>query len=718
MVALSTDQSPEAVDDAWRNIAGLRLWLRDTVHFYQHHYRGKPWLIIADQLHESYFRCSADVEQFLRLLDGSRSVEQAFVEGGRLSSPRLSQQDIVLLIANLKAAGLLMDDAGADGEHPRAKPEANSWLRPFALRFALFDPGRFLDKTTPYIRPLFSRSVWLLWLALVLVALIVAWLHWPELIEHSRMRFADPKNLLWYWLLYTLIKALHELGHAYATRVWGGAVHEMGIMLLVFFPVPYVDSSAAHRFSSKQRRMLVSAAGIMVEVTLASLALLLWSGTDAGMLHDLAFDTVIIGGLSTLIFNANPLLRYDGYYMFSELIEIPNLGTRSNQYLGYLLKRHVLDIPFMRTPVSAGGERLWLFTYGVCSAVYRLFISLFIAFWVAGKFFIIGVVLALWAILAQIVYPAVSRFYRLVPLASAAHRLNRLGFVVCAVSFVIIGCLLLPVGNSTYAEGIVNLPEQALIRAGADGIVSRVMLADGDRVEAGATILKLENLELAARRDILLARLDEASTRQKDVLLQDRTQAEILKAKASTIEAELLDVQQQLESLDVTSAIQGVVSLPMASDLPGKFVNRGDVIGYVADLSQVSARVVIPQSHIDAVRRQTQLIEARLGSRPGETLTARFLRELPQATDRLPSRLLGSGAGGHVAVDARDQAGLQAISNIFQVEITLPVQSLGSLLGQRVYVRFIHQRESLGTRLLRGIKQFILKQPLSKTGVL
>lgn len=720
MATVSTDTRPDlppdlpsgAVDEAWNSIANLRLRLHSSVHLYQHYYRGEPWLIIADQQDESYFRCSASAEYFLNLLDGSHSVEQALLETQQSRPGSLQQHDIVLLVANLKTSNLLQENAseGVDA-NSQQKRKPNPWLRPFAIKFSLVDPDHFLEKTVHHLKPLFGFTAWLFWLALVFVALTTAVLHWSELAEHGQARFEDPKNLLWYWLLYPLVKGLHEFGHAYATKVWGGAVHEMGIMLLVFFPVPYVDSSSAHRFSSKHRRLLVSAAGIMVEVFLASLALLVWVNTEPGVLHDMAFDIVIIGGVSTLLFNANPLLRFDGYYILGDLIEIPNLGTRSTQYLGYLFKRYVLDISGVRSPVTAKGEVKWLVVYGIGSSIYRIFISLFIAFWVAGKFFIIGALLALWAIGSQLIYPFVQKFYKLIPEVRAANRVQRFTVVLATFMFVAVISLMVPVGHSTYAEGIVTLPENAFIRAGADGIVTQVLLADGERVESGVPILKLENIELDTQRDILLARLEEARARQKDVFLQDRTQADIFKSKVSAIEAELRDIQVQLKSLEVSSSTHGVVSLPLASDLPGKFVSRGEVIGYVAELSQVSARVVIPQAYIDAVRRNTQSVEVRLRSRPGETLTAEFLREMPQATDRLPSRVLGSGAGGDVAIDTRDESGVQVMSNIFEVEISLPLRVSGNYLGQRIYVRFIHQRESLAKQFLHRWNHFMLQEP-------
>ncbi len=721
MAAVSPGRTPDATNpapppgdagEAWQQIAGLKLRLGHPVHLYRHRYRGEPWLIIADRESETYYRCSHGAERFLGLLDGSRSVEEAYREAGGAASAGLQPQDVLLLIANLKAAGLLRSEIET-GQHVDAPARAatSPWLRPFAIRIPLFDPDRLLAKTAHLYRPLFSRAALILWSIPVLLALAAAWLHWPGLLEHAEARFADPKNLLWYWLLYPVVKALHELGHACATRAWGGAVRETGIMLLVLFPVPYVDSSAAHGFGSKRRRMAVSAAGIMVELLLASLALLLWVNTDHGLLRDLAFDVIVIGGLSTLIFNANPLLRFDGYYILGELVEIPNLGTRAQQYLAYLFRHYLLAMPGQRSPVTGAGEAGWLAGYGICAFAYRIFISLFIAFWVAGKFLIIGVLLAFWAVATQLAYPAVRGVLRLIPEVARAGRLRRLGFVASVAAVAILAGLVAPVGHSSYAEGVVSLPEDAMLRAGADGIVAEVLLADGAAVARDETVLRLENPVLAARRDVLLAQLEETRARRDESLLRDRSRADILKLKVSAIEADLGDVQAQLENLQVASKTSGLLSLPFASDLPGRYLKKGEQIGFVAGPEPVSALVAIAQADIDVVRRNTEAIVVKFSSRPARVFEARLLRELPGGTNRLPSRVLGSAAGGQVAVDARDETGLRVLSNVFLLEIALPPEIPVNYPGQRVHVRFLHPRASLGQRILRGFSQLMLQAP-------
>ncbi len=712
MAAVNPDLLVSECESAWQAIAHVRPRLGKSVHFYQHQYRGVAWLIIADQGREIYFRCSANTEQFLRLLDGVRTVQQAFADA---RSSAIQQHDVIVLIANLKSSGLLEDDVMKykDSACLTSSSGLNRWRNPFAIKFPLVNPDCVLEKTAHWFSPLFSVAFILVWAGIVLVALAGAALNWQAMFEHSEARFSDSQNLMWYWLLYPLVKGLHEFGHAYAIKYWGGEVREMGITLLVFFPVPYVDCSAANRFSSKYRRLAVCAAGIMVEIFIAAIALLIWTNTDHGLVRDLAFDIVIIGGISTLLFNANPLLRFDGYYLLSELIEIPNLGTRADQYLGYLLKRYVLDMPNVRTPVTAQGEAKWLLTYGICARIYKIFISLFIAFWVAGKFMIIGVLLAFWAIAAHSVYPLVRSIYRLIPQVVKAKRIKRFSAAVSAISLCLMLGLTTPIGYSTNTEGVVNLPDEAFIRTGVDGLVTGVLLTDGESVKKGEVILTLEDIELDARLQSLLAQLNETRAIQQAAFLADRSQGNILNGKVSAIEADIRAVEEQLASLEVVSATTGVVSLPTADDLLGRYVSRGDVMGYVAGQSQLSAVVVVPQLAIDTVRRKTSLIEVRLSSRPGDTLKATFLQELPQATNRLPNRMLGSGSGGLIAVDARDTSGTQLLTNIFLVEIALPLDTTGSYLGQRVFVRFIHRAESMGNRWLRKFNQILLEPPFA-----
>ena len=175
----------------------------------------------------------------------------------------------------------------------------------------------------------------------------------------------EPASLVALWFSYPLVKLLHEFGHAFAVKRWGGEVHEIGILFLVFMPIPYVDASAASVFPGKHRRMVVGAAGIAVELFLAAIATFVWVSVEPGWTRHVAYAVMLVGGVSTLLFNGNPLLRFDGYYVFADAVEIPNLASKANRYVASLAQRFVLGMRRARVPETSPGEAPWLVGYAI-----------------------------------------------------------------------------------------------------------------------------------------------------------------------------------------------------------------------------------------------------------------------------------------------------------------------------------------------------------------
>ena len=262
----------------------------------------------------------------------------------------------------------------------------------------------------PYVRPFFSWYGTVLWLALVTGALVLAGLHWGELTMDITDRVLAPQNLLIIWFTFPVLKAFHEFGHAFAVKRWGGEVHEMGVMLLVLMPVPYVDASAATAFRDKYPRVIVGSAGMLVEMAIAALAMFLWVNVEPGMVRAVAYNVILIAGVSTLLFNINPLLRFDGYYIFGDLIEIPNLRTRANRYFTYLTERFLLGLKESPEPEGSPGEKRWFLLFAVSSFIYRMFVTFAIVMLIAGQYFVFGVILAIFCVIGAIVLPLAKGF--------------------------------------------------------------------------------------------------------------------------------------------------------------------------------------------------------------------------------------------------------------------------------------------------------------------
>jgi putative peptide zinc metalloprotease protein len=513
------------------------------------------------------------------------------------------------------------------------------------------------------------------------------------------------------WLAYPLVKSVHELGHGFAAKNWGGEVHEIGVMLLVLMPVPYVEASSATAFREKHKRMVVGAIGIMVELFLAALAMILWVNMEPGIARALAFNVMLIGGVSTLFFNGNPLLRFDGYYVLSDLIEVPNLATRSKQYLGFLVQRHVFDVRDVEPPSAGPGERRWLLFYGIASFLYRMFIMFAIILFIAGRFFIIGVLLAVWAVATQIVWPLLKNIGFLLNSPRLNRRRARAVFSTGALVLLLSLFLgLVPVPSWTRAEGVVWLPEQSRVRAQADGIVVRLLAEPNTPVAAGDPLIELDDPALRHQVRLLEARRRELEARLVEAQIRDRPSAQVVREEMAVIDADLARARERLDALIVRSQVSGQLVVPSAADLPGRFLRRGELVAYVTGAGRTDVRAVVPQNDIGLVRNRTEHVNLRLADWQAQELPSRIIRQVPAATERLPSAALGTAGGGAVPLDPSDGSSTKALEPVFVVDLALSPTPAADYLGRRVEVRFDHGAEPLAVQWYRSLRQMFLSR--------
>jgi putative peptide zinc metalloprotease protein len=398
---------------SWYRVAALRPQLRAHARIQRQRFRGQAWYVLHDSAAGKLHRFSPAAYRVIQLMDGERTLAAIWDEVAAAAGAAAPTQDeVIRLLAQLHAGDLLQADLPPDveelAERSRKQKRQKLWqsfINPMSIRIPLWDPDNFLDRSWPLLKGLFGPLGPALWLLVVLPALLLAGLHWHELTANLSDQVLATRNLVLLWLVYPLLKALHELGHAYAVKSGEGEVHEMGIMLLVLAPIPYVDATAAGAFRSKWSRALVGAAGILVELFVAGIAMFVWVLVEPGLLRAIAFNVLLVAGASTLLFNGNPLLRYDGYYVLSDLIEIPNLGNRSNQYWQWLAKRYLFGLKSIERPPASVGERRWFVFYGAASFIYRTLVMIAITLFIAGEFFVVGVVLALWAAITMFALP-------------------------------------------------------------------------------------------------------------------------------------------------------------------------------------------------------------------------------------------------------------------------------------------------------------------------
>ena len=704
---------------SWYRVAALKPRIRAHARILRQSFRDQVWFVLQDYAAERSHRFSPAAHHFIGLMDGERTVQQIWEAAStHLGDGAPTQDDAIRLLGQLHAADALLCDVPPDSMEVFRRYQRNErmlWRRrlwtPLALRFPLLDPDRFLRRTLPWVQPLFGWFGMLLWLAVVGTGAVLAASHWTDLTENIADRVLDPKNLVLLWFVYPVVKSLHELGHAYATRRWGGEVHEIGIMLLVFSPVPYVDASSAWGFRDKRKRMVVGAAGIAVELFLGALALFIWLAVEPGAVRAVAYNVMLISGVSTLLFNGNPLLRFDGYYVLADAIEIPNLGSRSTQYLGYLFQRYVLGVKDVESPAHSTGERLWLALYGITSFVYRIFISFIIITFIAGKFFVVGVLLAIWAVATQVLMPIGKSLSFLVGSPNLRRQRGRALSTSVVLLLAVAGLLFfVPAPSWTRTEGVIWVPEEAQVRAGADGFVVSLLAPVDSDVRRGQPLIRAEEPFLATRVAVLNAQLQELAAKYQALVPTDRVQAAMVREEIIAAQANLKRARERESELTFRSPASGRFIVPNAADLPGRFISKGQLVGYVVEPRELTARVALLQDDIALVRQDTRSVEVMLASWDARPVPAHIRREVPGASAQLPTAALGSAGGGPIAVDPRDKQGVTTLRQVFQLELTLPAEVRSEYLGSRVFVRFEHGPEPAGFQLYRAFRRLLLRQ--------
>ena len=708
--------SPES--QSWYRVSSLKPRLKSHAEIHRQRFRGELWYVLEDHASGRYHRFTPAANQIIGMMNGKRSVQEIWdLAESRLGDEVPSQDEVVRLLAQLHSSDLLQADVPPDfaelsqrHESQRRSTLLQTFRSPLAIRFPLMDPDRFLTASLALMRPWFTWFGFVLWLAVIVMGVTLAVIHWTDLTKDITDRVLSVDNLVVLFFVFPVVKALHELGHGYATKVWGGEVHEMGIMLLVLMPVPYVDASAASAFTTSRRRMIVGAAGIMVESFLAACAMLVWINVEAGMTRAIAYNVMLIAGVSTLLFNGNPLLRFDGYYIFADWLQTPNLASRSSAYLGNLIQRYLFGVdaePVMASP----SERPWFATFALASFLYRMFVMTVIVMFVATKFFIIGVIIAIWAVILMFVMPLSKNVMFLASSPRLRGHRTRALVVTCAI-FATLAVLffLAPVQHSTMAEGVVWVPEKAKVYAASDGFVSRILAVPNEPVEADTPLIEMVDSIQLARVRVIEAQLKELQVAYTAAKVRDRVQAAITGERMKHTEERLANARESVGNLIVGSPTSGVFLLPAAADLAGRFLRKGELIGYVVDFDNPRVRVVVTQDDIDLVRGKTLRVDVRLAERIGSVIAAEVAREVPAALDRLPSVALGSMGGGLIPIDPSGVGGDIALRKVFQFELKLDPAATALQVGGRVFVRFDHGTEALAWQAYRALRQLFLSK--------
>ncbi|WP_420382224.1 peptidase M50 [Novosphingobium sp.] len=705
------------LSSSWYRIAGQRVRLREHVTVSVHRYRKQVWYVPHDNLTGNSMRLAMSAYMFLSLLDGDRTIDQAWrdlVMGMGETAP--SQDEIVNLLSRLHYADMLLSDMPPDtGELivRRDSGHRRKWigrlLNPMSITLPLWDPDALLTRLLPLARLMFGPTGALVWLAVVVHAAVLAGQHWNELTSGGPDKLIGVQNLMALSVSFLVIKFLHEMGHGLAVKAFGGEVHELGVMLIVLLPSPYVNASAANAMRSKWQRALIGAAGMAVELFVAALAMQLWTVVDPGLVKSLCYNALVVASVSTLLFNGNPLMRYDGYYILCDLIEMPNLAQRGSAWWGRQVDRLLLELPDGRAQILTRREHWWLMIYPPLSLVYRLVVMVKIALYVATEYFIIGVVMALWNVASGLVLPAIRSLAGLWRRVANHRQPVRMRIRVAMAGAAIAALLFaIPFPHHATAEGVTWLPESAIIRAGADGFIDRQTVASGVQVHSGQVLFQSSDPELALHIDVLRAKIDALDTQRRTDFFGDQARENLTGIALSQARAELDREEERTSGLVSISRTSGALIVTRADEQLADFHKRGDILAFVPPATSRIIRVTVSQDDVGLVRNELRSVRVVLANDLTRSVPVTLIREVPEGSEELPSRALGEQGGGGAATDPTDPHREKAIGRLFQFDLALPRDAPASMIGVHAYARFDLGWEPIAQQFYRRMRQLFL----------
>jgi len=721
----------------------LRFRMRSDLEIASQQVAGERYWLVKDPVALQYFQLRDAEYAILCMLDGrTTTAEEIRQHFNRRFAPQQLDTDFLHgLLVRMHRAGLLISEAVDQGTSlltRRGNRRRDELLQRasnvLAVRFRGFDPDRLLGLLYPWVRPLFSRGFLVGAALLALAAVLLVFVRFDQVSARlpELRALLTVRNTIALACTLAVVKVLHELGHGLACKHFGGQCHEMGFMLLVFTPCLYCNVSDAWMFPRRTQRIAVSAAGMIVEIVLAATCTFLWWLSEPGLFNTLCLNVMLIGSIGTLLINGNPLMRYDGYYILSDLWQVPNLAQQSQAAFRYYVGRIAFGTSAAPGPDVPVRCRRLLALYALAAILYRLFLVgailwAFHHFLAAWHLEIVVVLLALAVAIGMAVPPIVWLVRRTAqPGSGRQFSPWRTLITMLIAALLVVGVLLVPVPTWVTAPAVLQYADAQNVYVSVDGTL-REALPVGERVEAGQTVATLENLSV--RRDI--ARLAAATKVQENLLshLEARRgqdpeaagQIPTARQQLDGLRRQLVQLQQDEEDLILTAPVSGTV-LPVpsrsekhqpASQLSdwhgtpldptnrGCFLQRGTPVCLVGNAGQLQAMAMIDQSDVERIRLG-QPVRLQLDQSPGRVLHG-TVQEVAQLDLEIAPRELAATRQVPVEADSQQQPRLS--STTYQARIVLDDAPAYLLNGSVGRAKIEVTRLTLGEQLARYLAQ-------------
>jgi putative peptide zinc metalloprotease protein len=746
----------------------LTLRMRPDLSSRQQRYHGRTFWVVKEPVGLNYFRFHEEEYAILCMMDGQSSLEDIKDRFETEFTPqKITYQDLQHFIGMLHRSGLVISEAVGQGkqlkkrrDEKKRKELLGKFSNIFAIRFRGIDPERFLNSTYPYIAWFFHPITMILCLLLGASALGLVVVEFDTF--RSRLptfhEFFGPHNWIYLGVTMAVVKVLHEFGHGYSCKHFGGECHEIGFMFLVFTPCLYCNVSDSWMLPNKFKRAFIGAAGMYVELLLASMATFIWWFSEPGLLNHLALSLMFISSVSTLLFNGNPLLRFDGYYILMDLAEIPNLRQKATEVVKRFMVETCLGIEQPENPFLPQERRFLFAMYTVAAVIYRWVVVFSIVYFLTKilepyGLRVLGQMLAFagfFGLLVQPLWQMAKFFY--IPGRMHKVKKHRLAATFGVVGAVVAAVLFIPLPFHVNCTFEVTPLGAESVFPGVPGQLREVLVAPGASVTEGQILARLDNIDLLLRvrelegeRAGLQAQL-KSLYQQRHVDRRVGLQIPAVEKMIATVEDQLADEQARLDRLEIIAPINGTifpprikaaqdrgdgrlpgwagspfdkknqareVTIPAEEDqeaqrirVGGAFFQEGDQFCQIGDSEKFEAVLVVDQTDIELLlqyahqNREFPKVDLKLDAHRWETLSGQIEKVALAPMEVTPPSLAGQGGG---ELDAKTDASgmLRPLSTSYPARVPLSNEAGKLRVGLTGKAKIYTGWQPLGRRLYR-----------------
>lgn len=703
--------------ESWYRVADRHISLRAEVRVSRQRYRGNIWYVLHEPFSNQFFRITPEAYNFIARLNKHETVDETWNRSLQESpDSALGQGEIIELLTQLYQANLLYTDFPADSkklfaryEKKRKQLMRSTLANILFSRIPLFDPDKLLQRFMPLIKLVISPIGMILWLIVVGLGVKVA-IDNHALLGSQAQSVLAPSNIFLLYVSTVLVKLIHEIGHASAVRRFGGEVHTMGIMLMMLTPLPYVDATSAWFFKDKKKRIFVGFAGMIYELFVAAIAAIIWANTDSGPVHSIAYNVMFMASVTTLLFNINPLLRYDGYYILSDITDSPNLFQNGQKQITYIFEKFVFGLKTAKSVGKGWQESSFLFLYGISGAVYRIFVFSGIILFIANRYLLLGIIMTIISLISWAIVP-LWKFFKYLFTSPKLYKCRSRAVSISLGAFIATSLFLslVPFPCSFKTQGIIRATESETVITRAPGKI--IVISEKSSVTVGDTLLVLENDEL--KRDIKATEYMLEETDAAYILAMKESPADLapLTKKMTALQKRLEKLETLQKDLVVTASLDGEWVTTDIHTWIGRDMPRGTECGEIISQNRFEFISAVPQKEASELFAPApNSAEVKLVGLATKTIPVDSFITIPMEKRNLASPILGFAGGGDMEVSGRDSTATETMEPFFEVTAALSNECAHYYLqGRSGKIRFQLPKRPLLQQGVRKLQQLIQK---------